>query len=620
MQLDPGRGQCVMTENFDVQTLAAAYAQGCLIPFTGSGMSRNACRSWQSLVEELEKKAGEQSTLGNKHLIQRAYSAIEKLRRGEGDVASAVKDATYNEQVQEIPEKTRTLASLFWPLICTTNYDDIYLRANWLEKQGVPRLLGRSEKDCYQVLRHLSFPTSEALWAIQGMLQPRDQALRRELGAVDWEHFGRELVIGHAEYRKTAHNAPHFRRCFAELFRSRSLLFLGSGLAEPYFLTLFDEIIELTGPPSRPHFAIIPEDEVDADFLKRRYHILCNTYPPGRHEQVDQLVSDFVHYVRGRKVAPSSWGFRMSSPTIVGMDDHRNHFRVIRGGVPKPSSVRDGEVVAVSCGRDTDETAAPSSSRGHPGLSPTGRKILGMEAAGFAWKSDWFVQFEGLERAYGIVAREPIDCPASPDRRRRSPRTIHTAFVDFLSAMQAQKVAAVHTQLLAAGRSRTFERWVSLIQMARAYGDWFRQTFPAGEGDPLQVNVYAVDLDITALLEGGFVDIVQQLNGTPLHIEVETTDALGHAERYHEIVREDDKLSKLVGSHRSGGQPRLDAYPAPRPRLQMHEQQDDLDQTVRDFGLVSGSTLFINYQRDGRPPLAPGSEAVRPHLESVWRL
>src|SRR5208283_262437 len=412
MQLDPGRGQCVMTENFDVQTLAAAYAQGCLIPFTGSGMSRNACRSWQSLVEELEKKAGEQSTLGNKHLIQRAYSAIEKLRRGEGDVASAVKDATYNEQVQEIPEKTRTLASLFWPLICTTNYDDIYLRANWLEKQGVPRLLGRSEKDCYQVLRHLSFPTSEALWAIQGMLQPRDQALRRELGAVDWEHFGRELVIGHAEYRKTAHNA------------------------------------------------IIPEDEVDADFLKRRYHILCNTYPPGRHEQVDQLVSDFVHYVRGRKVAPSSWGFRMSSPTIVGMDDHRNHFRVIRGGVPKPSSVRDGEVVAVSCGRDTDETAAPSSSRGHPGLSPTGRKILGMEAAGFAWKSDWFVQFEGLERAYGIVAREPIDCPASPDRRRRSPRTIHTAFVDFLSAMQAQKVAAVHTQLLAAGRSRTFERWV----------------------------------------------------------------------------------------------------------------------------------------------------------------
>ena len=99
----------------------------------------------------------------------------------------------------------------------------------------------------------IDFPAGEAVWALQGLLGPRDAGVKQILGEkFDKARFEQELVVGHAEYRTVANRAPHFRRCFAELFRTRSFLFLGSGLSEPYFVSLFDEIIELTGPPVRP--------------------------------------------------------------------------------------------------------------------------------------------------------------------------------------------------------------------------------------------------------------------------------------------------------------------------------------------------------------------------------
>ena len=73
-----------------------------------------------------------------------------------------------------------------------------------------------------------------------GLATTRDQNVKRELEKKEYfiqEQFEAELVVRHAEYRRAANRVPHFRRRFAELFRTRSLLFLGSGLAEPYFLT-----------------------------------------------------------------------------------------------------------------------------------------------------------------------------------------------------------------------------------------------------------------------------------------------------------------------------------------------------------------------------------------------
>src|SRR5262245_59391264 len=231
--------------NFDLQSLCTVYDRGWLIPFIGSGMSRPACSDWQTFVEGLEgPKRTDQAALGASNLIQRALFALQALRQDGVDIAEAISKAIYCEK-DDVPSQALALASIHWPLVCTTNYDDIYLRARLLvlEKEKreakLPRVLGRTEADCREVLRHIDFPAGEAIWALQGLLGPRHDGVSQILGKkFDKTQFEQELVIGHAEYRTVANRAPHFRRCFAELFRTRSLLFLGSGLAEPYFVSL----------------------------------------------------------------------------------------------------------------------------------------------------------------------------------------------------------------------------------------------------------------------------------------------------------------------------------------------------------------------------------------------
>lgn len=243
-----------MAENFDLQSLCAFYDRGYLVPFIGSGMSRPACSDWATFVGLLEgsKPAGEPAG-GASTLIQRALFALQTRRQEGADIAKAISEAVYCKDAK-VPDQAVALASIYWPLICTTNYDDIYLRAKLrlLREKGwelkLPRVLGRSETDCRELLRHIDFPAGEAVWALQGLLGPQDAGVKKILGdKFDKAQFEQELVVGHAEYRTVANRAPHFRRCFAELFRTRSFLFLGSGLSEPYFVSLFDEIIELTG-------------------------------------------------------------------------------------------------------------------------------------------------------------------------------------------------------------------------------------------------------------------------------------------------------------------------------------------------------------------------------------
>src|SRR3954464_12731117 len=81
-------------------------------------------------------------------------------------------------------------ASIFWPLLCTTNYDDIYLRAKlfFLRSLGserkitIPRLFGRSETDCRRILQQLNFPDGEVIWAVQGLVAPMDASLAALVG------------------------------------------------------------------------------------------------------------------------------------------------------------------------------------------------------------------------------------------------------------------------------------------------------------------------------------------------------------------------------------------------------------------------------------------------------
>jgi hypothetical protein len=597
-----------MADNFDLQSLCAFYDRGYLVPFIGSGMSRPACSDWSTFVTLLERqKRTTGPAAGASTLIQRALFALQALRQDGVNVADAISRAIYCDDAK-VPDQAVALASIYWPLICTTNYDDIHLRAKlqFLQEQGselkLPRVLGRTETDCRELLRHIDFPAGEAIWALQGLLGPRDAGVKQILGdKFDNAQFVQELVVGHAEYRTVANRAPHFRRCFAELFRTRSFLFLGSGLAEPYFVSLFDEIIELTGPPVRPHFALIPEGDTDPEFMRQRYHIICNTYPKDAHQSVAQLLKAFSRHLHGERARPALWGFRAQTQTTFSGHDLTDNFRVVRATMPSPSSLAEGEAIAISCGRGENPTASNEMDRGRgvPLCSAAGQGILERKQPTHNWESDWVVRWTDPKRSYGVVARELIGGSRLLEDQR-SPEVIRTSFKDFLSIAQSAKFRRGHLQLLAAGPDRSFEPWVSLVQMARAYGEWFRENGIRAT-DAIIATVYVVDRGVIALMEGGYVDLARELQGTPIHVNIEVIDSTRRGDRYHMLVDTDKTIGSLVRALRSQRKPFVYAFPTPTKQFSPKPLDEVLNQSVREFGLVSGSTLVIDFREGIKP-------------------
>ena len=129
---------------------------------------------------------------------------------------------------QTIPPQTLSLSRLSWPLVLSTNYDNCYAAA--FHKSFPERhlaIVGRDAEDCQRVLTSLSTAGRSLLWALQGYLKDLPYS---DLPSIVTPDLDAQLVVGHEEYRRVTYRALHFRRAFAEVFRQRSLLFLGAGI------------------------------------------------------------------------------------------------------------------------------------------------------------------------------------------------------------------------------------------------------------------------------------------------------------------------------------------------------------------------------------------------------
>jgi hypothetical protein len=610
-----------MIMNFELANLAACYDRGLLVPFIGSGMSLPACASWGDMVKSLEQRAGIQPGQGNADALRRCERAIERLRFRRENVAELVYGSIGARPGNAPPPQALLLASLRWPLVCTTNYDDIYMRAVMAQRGGVvPQVFGRSEVDCRRVLQHLNMPVHEALWALQGFLGGQNDTIRAAM-PLGFDHAvaEKEIVVGHAEYRKVANRTPHFRRCFAEVFRTRSLLFLGSGLTETYFRSLFDEIIELSGPPVRPHFAVLREGSVDVDFLLRHYNIVCHTYPVDAHAKADSPDEGLVAFLKGlrdfidgERTRASRWGFHLKSPARLAAPTRSAGFTVTRRTLPKNPGAH--EALAVSCGRERND-AAPQSLAGNPLPSRSGLRAAGLSSPASQWHNDscWVVAFAGRAHVYGIVARELVDPdqPGESPRDRRSPDAIRRAFHAFLDEMQKLGMETVYVPLLAAGSRQVFRPWMSVVQMARAYGEWHRAQVGNGVAPDslVDVEVCTDDPGVIAMLQGNYIDLSESLEAARLSLTVEIIHEDNEVLRYHRIVDGTETLNDILPNVDSIGTP----YPAVYPLPAVHRQRPPADflksiaKTVEDFGLVSGSTLVLDFrtsQQEDQPDIA----------------
>lgn len=606
-----------MEQTWDVATLAALYDRGHLVPFIGSGMSIGECVGWGAFVDGIVRHAGmkdaadparsDQGTTSPEDVVRRAATALQAIRCHGRALGEAVQASVYVAAGERRPTHSRALAALYWPLICTTNYDDVYLSEAMPHRNpdARPRVKGRSEDDCRRVLQHMTMPFGEVIWALQGFLTPRSRQLQPCVGE-NPARLESELVVGPVEYRQVAHREPHFRRCFAEVFRHRSLLFLGSGLAEPYLLTLFDEIVELLGPPPRPHFALVPEGMLDPDFMREHYHIVCRTYRREDHDQVSILIRQLVDFIRGDRSRPRSWGYRLRTPLQVQAQHCDAHFEVVRGPLPLPLNLCTGEVLAISCGREVNPRA-PREEIGRPKPSHLIDDLVPEASRSPCyWHNKWIVSWPGNLKVFGIVARLLLEDGVQSSREARSPEAIRLSFASFLDVVASRGATIAHVQLLAAGDKRAFHPWISLVQMARAYGQWF-EARPHGT-PPLRVVLYIVAPDVVApdvvapdvvtLLNGGYLDLSEHLQDAQIRIGVEVIDFFGRAQSHHQLADASTRLGSLpVFATESPTPPRVYALPTPQLRsAPMPFDSVAREMQLRDFGLVSGSTLVVDYR------------------------
>ncbi len=454
-----------MASSFDpvLERLVASYERGRLVPFIGAGLSIPACQGWAGFIEGLEREAGLDGA-GERSdpdaLIRRAYTAVRTLRlRSPERFPDTVRRALAG-RTPVPPPQTVALARVWWPLLLTTNYDNCFVTAYRAQQRGRNiDVLGREPFDCQRVLSALSSSSRTILWALQGFVGapcPPPQP-----GRLEARSLARQLVIGHAEYRSVTHRALHFRRAFAEVFRSRSLLFVGSGLRDQYLLDLFGEILETYGASEHPHYALVRRGELSPSqciFLRERYQTEIFEYRS--HADLPRYLDRFADAVRTKSTREVRWSYSLAAPETPGPGEPGTDFEVVRARLPQPDPERR-ECLALSAGGWVGRFAFSPSigkllvqagvARGEQPERPRGR----------------YVARFGKRPIYGVLARTEND--------RHDLRIIAAASEELFDVAWRDGYRRVLMQLLAAGETRIFPVRMSFIQIARAFAAWRRR-------------------------------------------------------------------------------------------------------------------------------------------------
>jgi hypothetical protein len=464
--------------------LSSTYARGHLVPFLGAGMSAPLLNLWEPFVERLELYAGTMGMVMQpgaqlETLEARAERAYSRIRYSVGHDAALryIRDALHAGH-GEIPAQTQVLATIRWPLVISTNYDDLFFGAARLASSpdSSPILVGRSPQDCKRVISSLTGPLNgNYIWHVQGFLGGQHPEVPHAL-LDDLQPLSRELVIGHSEYRAVTSSAPHFRRCFGEVFRSRSFLFLGSGLSEAYFENLFGEVLQFFGPGPVPHFAVALKDTLDRHFLADQMNIVvCELNDWG---ELPYWIGELKSAIEQPKARTAQWSFAVRS--VAGIESHLE----ISGAEPPPSLGPD-EALAIVVHR-TEEN--------RPEMPGSAHRFV---------RSDVFqdARFEGVSH---VVRSRQANCFAVTARIAGSKDSaVDDAVRELLGDAFQLGFSTVHLQLPADGNVPAV---YGFMETVRTFGRWQEENPQSG----LRLRLYVLP-EVMENLTANRIDIHELL-------------------------------------------------------------------------------------------------------------
>jgi hypothetical protein len=371
-----------------------------------------------------------------------------------------------------------------------------------------------------------------------------------------------EVVVGHQQYQHAINSSQSFRRAFSEVFRRRSLLFVGSGLAESYFVNLIAETLLSLGPSTHPHFALFSHEElkrVDADFLSVRLGITPICYGtdyadlPGALERLAAAV---------RPAGASGHGAGAGAPRMSGAN-----FNIPRAGggfTPADLSValRFGRVappasdacVVLSVGRDR---------RGEcliPGIGQQAHSFLqDYEASGALGACTYKdvpeleqgrmfrVHHSGQPAPIFLLAAREID--EQPDYEARSLASITEATVEALGVVEQAGFTRVSMGLMAAGPERRDAAPYCLVAQLSGVRD-FAATRPKGTPGLASVSIDVLDDEAWSALMQGRIPVIDLLSSRLARVLVRVANGEGHVEEYAVSVPHGATVGDVLASYR----------------------------------------------------------------------
>lgn len=563
------------------------YEKGLLVPFIGAGMSMGACEGWEALVAKLEKHAslsvepspGEKPDAAS--LIQRANRVARKLRYGGSrSFEDTLRGYLGNDNAvpHSPPAQTQALAAIWWPLVLTTNYDNCFYAC---VRHSGTRVRGRSPVDCQKVLTSLTAPSAPIIWALQGYLatpcdtHAEDEPYRARLAT--------EVVFGHEEYRRVTHKEPHFRRAFSEVYRSRSLLFLGCGLRDPYLLELFGEVLENLGPNPFPHYAFAKEGEVDSDFLRTRLNTVVIPY--ANHSELPELLKALHRGLTAPRVRQMRWTWSMTCGAKLDEDSvGKESLEIVRGELPLPGP---GECVALSVGRAPQDLPFLGDMAAYISEVCRGKAPPALDREGYVTRAGSGPLF--------FVAPRPVRAD------KRDLRFVPNAMGELLSAAEAAGFKRVRMQLIASGR---FPPRFSLAKMVRAFARWW-----ASRASDLKVSIHVVDPNVLFNLSTGRLDISELLSAGDLRFWVQTVTGESASERQLYFASYETPLGELIHELDIPLSWSMKVSPAPRADDGGERIAELTALSLEELGVVPGATLRFKapqVQDEGRSgPVKP---------------
>ena len=451
-----------------------------------------------------------------------------------------------------IPPQTAALAALGWPLVVTTNYDDLYLSAAAMtaKKIRIPDLhvVGRSLEDCHRVLRSLDEFAPPLVWAIQGFLG--GQALSPD-ATVKRESRRRELadqvVLGHEQYQTAINGAPHFRRAFAEVFRRRSLLFLGSGLLEDYLVNLFGEIIHHHGPGPFPHFAFLAADQrprYDPTFLQTRLGIVPIFY--ASHRDIPEFLATLSTLIIGHR-GSSVEAYQQAltfQVTRSGSGDNRASLsvRILNEPLPVPDP-KQSQCSAVSVGRWENSPLEGAMAQNHLQAAHSIRLVSRVSDG--EWRAldtpPSYVYRYGEAPIFAIAARRRDLKGKNQDRRDLA--IIPEAVCATLLQAESAGFETVLMGAVASGPESPWHQVHPFAQMLRGIQEFARQRSTEAVR---RIDVYLVGWQVWDAVTAQKIPVSQLLSSELACHRVEFVDLEGHTESVLLTLRQAPTLGEIL--------------------------------------------------------------------------